>query len=440
MRIEARQSAVIEILDSIEEAMLEAGLPADAIVTGYFRARRYAGSKDRRYVNDMVYAILRKIGTYSAVIEACDGELSGRALVILHLLQEGEELSSFGAEITHAPVAISDDEEALVAKLKDFDFDSLNQAQKLNMPEWLVPSFEARFGDNWGEVITALNGKAALDIRANPMKLNRENVFGKLVGAGHRIERTPLSPYGLRSEKKIQLSEEELYREGWIEVQDEAAQLASIMVGGTEYDYIVDLCAGAGGKAIMIAGLMGNKGQIKAHDISQRRLRELEKRAERAGVDGCIEAILLPEDAAGRSKKLDQLNMADKVILDVPCSGTGTWRRNPDQRWRLTAEMIAELQDTQLGLLNEGATLVKQDGLLFYMTCSLLPAENEEIVDKFLSANDKFKRISALDRLNVALEEADTIKSLSTNKLDLQLAPHSHNTDGFFVSVLQRIN
>ncbi len=379
--------------------------------------------------------MIRQLGLLTAKVEACGGDLTGRHVFIAYALDDEDFMACFGVDVPHAPEAFSDQDQKLIDELKTFDSDSLPEVAHYNLPAWILPKLEARFGDDWRREMTALNHQATLDIRVNPLKTNVDNIFGKMVGAGYRVSRTAFSPYGIRSDNPIQLSEEEPYREGLIEVQDEAAQLASVIVGAKNDEKVVDLCAGAGGKSLMIASLLKNRGFVQAYDISGRRLKEFTKRAERAGLTN-VSITELPLHGKKRENILGHIKAANHVVLDVPCSGSGTWRRNPDQRWRLTQDSLNDLADTQLSLLTEGSKLVKKDGYVFYMTCSLFEEENEDIVDKFLAHNSNFERISAVFRLNDLLDDAPEVVSCSNNGLDLLLTPEVHNTDGFYVSVL----
>lgn len=437
MRSEARIDAAIVLTDQWLESMAAGRSPADSLVGNFFRARRYAGSKDRRFVSELFYALLRDLSALRAV--QADQKMTGRGLVIAYLAKyDSENLSAFGMDSQHAPAALSEAEQQMVvqaqAQLSDADIDPL---VKLNIPVYYSEGLSARFGDDLASEVDALNQSATLTVRVNPRKINVNQAFGKLVGDGYRIRRTEISPYGLVFDQKLPLGTLDLYKDGSIEVQDEAAQLASMAVGASKDQVVVDLCAGAGGKSLMVAALSDGKAAVTAFDIDGRRLKDLQTRAERAGAE--IHTIQIPPSGSRRDNKiLPYVDKADHVILDVPCSGTGTWRRNPDLRWRMDAAALALLPQVQLNLLYEGAELAKVGGHLYYMTCSLLPQENEAIVDQFISENPEFRRVDVRQKLKDNGLEAELSCNHAKNQQDILLSPKSHGSDGFYIAVLER--
>lgn len=440
MRAEARLSAAIELLDQWLQSMSAGRAPADILVGNFFRARRYAGSKDRREISSLFYGVLRDLSVLrqlhmtDADGQMSNGPMSARGLLIAYLVKNNpDDLSLFGLDSPYSPDALADDEQQMKERFQSI---TLSDATVLNIPSHYLEGLEQRFGDDLRDEVAALNEQSTLTVRVNPLKSNRKKIFGQLVGQGLRLTKTALSPYGLVFDKKQPLGTIDAYKKGLIEVQDEAAQLASMLVNASADDHVIDLCAGAGGKSLMIAALAGGC-KTTAFDIDGRRLGDLQKRAERAGVD--IHQIKLPLTGARRvSKLVPYTASADHVVVDVPCSGTGTWRRSPDLRWRMDKNSLDELKGTQQALLSEASKLVKTEGLVYYMTCSLLPQENEEIVDQFLADNPDFERIDAQARLSGLLEDDVTLRCPhSGNDKDILLSPKSHNTDGFYMAVLR---
>ncbi|WP_262695354.1 RsmB/NOP family class I SAM-dependent RNA methyltransferase [Kordiimonas aquimaris] len=440
MRPAARIEAAIEIIDAIEEGIAKQGLPADAVFSGYCRKRRYIGSKDRRAISGMVYGVVRSRAKQLWRLDVVGLPVSGRSLVISYLAEtEPESISAFGAEGDHVPDELSPAEEAAVnGELSTLSNDAMPELVRLELPEWLEESFNARFADSFAEAVSALNINAPFDVRSNPITISHD-VIDDIKEIVEDIVKHKYSPIGFRSYIKNNIQDSPLYRNGLIEVQDEAAQLACYLVDAQPGMSVADLCAGAGGKSLLMAALMENKGKIQAFDISGKRLRELEKRAARS-LCKIVNAQALPVNGQVRDDALSKLggNM-DRVVVDAPCSGTGTWRRNPDQRWRLSSEKIAEFAAVQHDLLVEGARMVKKHGRIVYMTCSILEAENEAVVNAFMDTQNGKWQVKPYADIWTDTLEAPVPETLSSDPRFLQLAPHMHQTDGFFVAILEKI-
>jgi 16S rRNA (cytosine967-C5)-methyltransferase len=346
----ARLQAAIECLDQVIAAARDAGAAADTIVQRYFATRRYAGSKDRRAVRDLVFAAIRALG---------ERPVSGRAAMIGYArAHDPALLALFGSGAAggpHGPGPLQHGEPAAEPGLA---------------PAWLRPQLVARFGPDLAGA-AALLDRAPLDLRVNALKATREDVL-----ALHpELTPTARAPLGLRAESGLDVAALAAFQQGMMEVQDEGSQLAALAVRAQPGETIVDLCAGAGGKALAIAGDMAGQGRIIACDIDRGRLQALVPRAERAGA-AVIETLLMnpghePEALA------DLAGQADGVIVDAPCSGSGTWRRNPESRWRLTPDRLARLTAMQDRLLDLAAGLLRPGGRLTYVTCSVLPLEGE---------------------------------------------------------------
>ncbi|MCT2558201.1 RsmB/NOP family class I SAM-dependent RNA methyltransferase [Tsuneonella sp. YG55] len=383
----ARVQGAIEILDAVIEAASTGGAPADRLIADYFRARRYAGSKDRRAVRDLTYAAIRACGPVPA---------SGRA-AMLRLAAEDPALALLFDGSAHAPAPIAEGEQIALPGLA---------------PEWLERAL-AQSGIA-GPPAEALLARAPLDIRVNTLKADRGAI--DLPAAAVRTE----APQGLRLEPGTRVEQWDVFRDGLVEVQDTGSQLACQAVAAAPGETIVDLCAGAGGKTLALAAEMGNRGTLVACDTDRQRLSRLAPRAERAGA-GMIETRLL--DPGKELESLEDLaGKADAVLVDAPCSGTGTWRRNPEARWRLTPGRLARFVEAQERLLGIAADLVRPEGRLIYVTCSLLDAEGADQIDRFLAARSDW----SAGRVDLPLGRA--------RGKGWRVEPFHDGTDGFFIA------
>ena len=438
MQPAARIASLIELLAEVEASIEAQSAPTDIIVGNFFRARRYAGSKDRRFISDMLYQIIRQREFLRWCAVKLETEATARFLVLTFLIQADENVVAlFGADGPYMPETLTEDETSQLEALKALDMADAPDAVRFNVPSWAMAGLQARYGNNWQEAAQALNQQAPVDLRLNKLKCKSEP-RESFHNHGIVLENTPLSPIGLRSQKNIALGSIDDYKRGLLEVQDEAAQLASLLVDAQPGMQVVDLCAGAGGKALTVAAQMENKGQLYAFDTNQKRLDACKKRAQRSGTRN-IQVAKLPLDETGRATALSHLlGECDRVYVDVPCSGTGTWRRSPDQRWRHSAESLTELTRVQSALLREAAELVKPGGRLIYMTCSVLPEECEGILSKFCDVTDKWKLVDYKEiwASAVGTNPPDTLSNIAGT---LQLSPEKHQADGFFVGVFERL-
>ncbi len=414
----ARLAAAIDLVDAIQSS----GKAADRVLTGWFRARRYAGSKDRRAITELVYATLRERGALGFRLHT--ESPSARLLVMLASGIPLDQLSTMMTGEGFAPAPPDDAERASLAAALPTDAEMPGWARH-NHPAWLEPLLRARFGDAYDAEMTGLSGRAPLDLRVNTLKADRETVLAKLAETGIAAAPTPLSPLGLRLGHE-RLADHPLLREGWVEVQDDAAQIAAMLVQAGPGMRVVDYCAGAGGKTLALAAQMKNQGRLHAFDTDERRLGRMVARLDRAGITNVrtkrLSPAVLPELA-------ELQGGADRVLLDVPCSGSGTWRRNPEARWRLTPETLAEFARVQAGLLVEAAPLVKPGGRLVYVTCSVLEQEDEAVLSAFLAAHPGFTALP----LSTLWREAPAHQGPG-----LLLTPARQGCDGFFVAVLER--
>lgn len=409
----ARIQAAIECLDEAIAAARTGGAAGDTIVQRYFSTRRYAGSKDRRAVRDMVFEVIRTLG---------DVPVSGRAAMIGYALAKGESpvlgrdgpgvgpastqiLPHFGNG-PHAPAAFSPGEPAARAALA---------------PGWQLDMLRNRFGSATEAEVAALLGRAPLDLRVNTLKTSR----AALLADHPDMAATSHAPDGIRAPAGFNIETLPAFHAGQIEVQDAGSQLAALAVGAQAGETIVDLCAGAGGKTLALAAAMANQGRLIAADTDRGRLSAMPQRLARAGVD-IVEIRLLNPKREWEALS-DLAGLADRVLVDAPCSGTGTWRRNPEARWRLTPDRLARLQVEQDRLLALAAQLVRLGGSLTYVVCSVLWGEGEARVARFLDHDKRFA------------PDPFAVPGFAGSRPELLLSPARHGCDGFFVARLQRV-
>ncbi|MGB8602705.1 MAG: RsmB/NOP family class I SAM-dependent RNA methyltransferase [Rhizomicrobium sp.] len=423
MQETARLQTVIEFLTGLNET----GLPADRFMQGQWRLRRYAGSKDRAAVAERFFTILRQRAHLSWRMGVAPmGPEAPRALTIGALLAEGKNLDEVEALFSgsgYGPSALTDAERAVIATTPA-DMPAWMAGE---YPEWLEGDLEQTLGGDLPVAMAAMQDRAGIDLRVNSLKATRDQVQALLAEEGYPALPTPYSPHGLRlpgGGATTRLSALKAFQDGWFEFQDEAAQLASMLCAARPGIRLLDLAAGAGGKSLALAAIMANEGQIVAYDIIPDRLNRLAARATRAGVTNIHTA---EEEVTGRF---------DVVLVDAPCSGTGTWRRQPELRWRLTPERLVELKTVQSALLDRAAGLTAAGGRLVYATCSLLPGENDDQVADFLARHEGWS-VRRADQ--VWAELAQTAPAgLPPGMLEFfHAAPHTTGTDGFFTAILQ---
>jgi 16S rRNA (cytosine967-C5)-methyltransferase len=393
--------------------------PADAVVSRYFREHRELGHADRAFVAETVFAVLRRGRSLEA---RCAGQLSNRRRLLAALA-----VTRGWSQRELAPVLKGNEEEWL-ASAKAMGEEDLAPAVRCDLPDWLYERLAAQFGTN--EVVAlarALNQSAPLDLRVNTLKMNRETLLEKLAADGIAATPGPLSPITVRLRDKPALAKTALFLEGAYEVQDEGSQLLGYLLEPKRGEMVVDFCAGAGGKTLLLGAMMRNTGRLYAYDVSEKRLANLKPRLARSGLSN-VHPVRIEHERDQKIKRL--AGKADRVLVDAPCSGLGTLRRNPDLKWRQSEESVAELTVKQASILEAAARLVRPGGRLVYATCSLLAAENDEIVAAFLAKHPDFKLLPAsaiLARHDIAID-GDT----------LRLRPDLHNTDGFFAAALER--
>jgi 16S rRNA (cytosine967-C5)-methyltransferase len=415
-------AAAIELLAAIDATPAR---PADGIANDYFRARRFIGSSDRRAISDRVWRIFR---THRRLVWWLADKQTPRLLVAASLLLDGGgmvdvETTFTGGRFGPAPLAPSEQLALRRLQGRALNHASMPDAVRLEMPDWLLPLLSPRLDT---AELMALLEPAPLDLRVNLLKATREEAAAALAAEGLEATPTPFSPWGLRIEGRRQVTTGPAFRAGLIEIQDEGSQLVAALTGARPGLRIADLCAGAGGKTLALAMMMQNRGQLVACDVSAARLDAAVRRLRRAGVHN-VERHLIE---AGDKWSKRRAGTFDRVLVDAPCTGTGTWRRNPDARLRLTEADLAELLPKQAAILDQAATLVRIAGRLVYATCSLLSEENEDQVTAFLTRHPGFAMVT----LARAWEGG-----APPNPGDfLSLTPARHGTDGFFAAVIER--
>lgn len=430
MTPQARASAAIEVLADIEARKR----PASEALKDWGLSHRFAGSGDRTAIGNLVFDCLRK-RTSSAYAM---GEDSPRALVLRTLVtswgKTPEEVAALADGSRHAPEPLS---EAELAGLKrEIPVDAPAPVRG-DYPEWLQPLFDRAFAARAGEEGAALAERAPIDLRVNTLKATREKVLKALQRFSPLP--TPLSPTGVRilqapgAGRSPHVEAEAGHGKGWYEVQDEASQVAALLTGAGPKAQVIDLCAGAGGKTLALAALMQNSGQLYAYDSDRMRLRPIFERLKRAGVRNA--QVLTAGDSAALAELAGKM---DLVVIDAPCTGSGVWRRRPDAKWRLSPQMLEARLKEQVEVLEEGAPLVKLGGRLAYITCSVLPPENRDQVEAFLARHHEFRLIPWRKLWGEALPETPPPPSADGSEDTLPMTPLSHNTDGFFVAVMER--
>jgi len=399
--------------------ILSGTMPADKAMDNYFRAHREMGVRDRGEVAETVYACLRQKRLLEHIAESTDPA----DIVATQFLRQG-----LSARVLD-DAGYRGDGRALATRVRTLDIAALPFAVRASVPDWLVERLTAQYGEaQVRELCDALNLPAPVDLRVNTLKAKREEVQSALTHEGFACDPTPYSPVGLRLRERGSVFRTDAFKNGLFEVQDEGSQLLSLLVEPRRGEMVVDFCAGAGGKTLHLGALMANSGTLYAFDVSAKRLDRLTPRLRRAGLSN-VRAVAIAHERDDRVQRLR--GKIDRVLVDAPCSGTGTLRRNPDIKWR-TIDLPA-LIDTQQRILSAAATLLKPGGRLVYATCSLLREESEAVVDAFLATDAPFDVQPAgeiLARRHVAIEQS--------SDGSMRLQPHRHGTDGFYAIALTR--
>lgn len=412
----AQLEAIVEALT----VMLPAREPADAQLGRYFREHRNLGSRDRALIADTVYAALRRRRLLESVTPtAAPREIALAALVKLQ-----------GVGLSQIESAVSPEERDWLAKLKALDLESLPLEVRVDLPDWVIARLRPLLGEaGLVDLARGLQEAAPLDLRVNTLKAPREAVLDRLAYDETPAEATRYSPIGVRVRGKPALQQHPMFLDGAVEVQDEGSQLLGYLVQPRRGEMVVDFCAGAGGKTLQMGAAMHSSGRLYAFDVSERRLDNLAPRLKRSGLSNVYPQRIASENDA-KVKRLR--GKIDRVLVDAPCTGLGTLRRNPDLKSRQAEAGLAELTEKQRSILEAAGALVKPGGRLVYGTCSLLPEENEAIVEAFLAAHPDFSLVPAREVL-----EKQGIR-VPLEGPYMRLYPHVHGTDGFFAAVMDR--
>jgi 16S rRNA (cytosine967-C5)-methyltransferase len=416
--------ALLDACAELVAQVLKFDHPADAIVSRHFREHRALGPRERATLAETAYTVLRKKLRFEHFAGSGSGPRE-RRLAILGFAGPRDFLKS----------ALNDQEKAWLDQCDAVDPSTLSERHRHNLPEWLVEPLKAQLGGDFWPLVEALNQPAPLDLRVNALTDKREDVRRELQLAGIPSRPTPFSPWGLRVDGKPALTKLDAFARGAIEVQDEGSQLLALLADARRGQMVVDFCAGAGGKTLALGAAMRSTGRLYAFDVSAHRLDNLKPRLARSKLSNVHPAAIAHE----RDERVKRLaGKIDRVIVDAPCSGLGTLRRNPDLKWRQSPQALVELTAKQAAILESAARLLKPGGRIVYATCSLLQAENEDIATAFSAAHPAFRRLSVQELLETA--KVDAAASLcSEGGQDLRLWPHRHATDGFYAAAWEKV-
>jgi 16S rRNA (cytosine967-C5)-methyltransferase len=440
----ARIAAAIDLLAVLEEQCFAPAArrrPADAVASDFFRARRFIGGGDRRAVSELAWGVVRQRLRLDWHLARLGVAPTARLLLLARLLLgrgvddhgRGRQAAEAAFDGSHYGPAVLDAAERRVAAALDgrpLIEPAMPEGARLNLPDWVLPALSARFGASLAAEAAALEEEAPLDLRANLLRAERDTTATLLAGEGLEVVPTPFSPWGLRLPSRRPVTGTKAYKDGLVEVQDEGSQLIALLADARPGMRVADYCAGAAGKTLAMAATMGNRGKITACDTSAPRLEGAARRLRRAGVDNAERHLLAPGDRWAKRRA----GSFDRVLVDAPCTGTGTWRRNPDARLRTRPEDLAELVAVQDDILGRASELVRPGGRLVYATCSLLPEENEEQMERFLARRPGFAPVP-LGGLWESLRPGTAAPCAGPW---MTLSPGAQGTDGFFCAVLER--
>jgi 16S rRNA (cytosine967-C5)-methyltransferase len=410
----------LEIVIQALRAILPLAHPADTTLRYFFKNERI-GSNERELVAETVFGVLRH---HMLLENSCEGNATPRRMALAQLFKFG------GYNLRELEPVLKHGEKEWLATVKGLKVEELSLPVQAELPEWLVEKMRASYSEE--DILAigkSMQQSAPLDIRVNTLLAKREDILQQLHDKNIEASATPYSPIGIRLKEKIPLTRDALFTEGKIEVQDEGSQLLGFLLAPKRNDMVVDFCAGAGGKTLMLSAMMNSQGRLYAMDVSEKRLANLKPRLKRSGASN-IQPMLIAHENDLKVKRL--AGKIDRVLVDAPCSGLGTLRRNPDLKFRQSPGSIEEFAHQQAAILASASRLLKKGGRMVYATCSFLPEENQHIVQAFLAAHPDFvlRRVNEiLQQQKIALEAVDY----------LELRPHIHNTDGFFAAVLERI-
>lgn len=423
----ARIAAVIELLQEV----IDTPRPGDSIASFYFRNRRFIGSKDRQAISTRFFRMMREFIRLSWWVNRAGLDVNARTLVIAALIIDKEHnLSSLDEAFSgdkFSPDLLTAEEKKLAQSVlgQSLIHPDMDLKTRVECPDWAYESLNNALGDRFESELSAMLVPAPLDVRVNHIKADRDEVLEYLEEEGFEVAAGKIAPMSIRMFNRPQISQHEIYKDGVIEIQDEGSQMVAVVADPKPGEQVVDFCAGAGGKTLAMGALMNNKGRIIAMDVLEKRLERARERFRRAGLHN-IETRALTSERDKYVKR--HVGSFDLVLVDAPCSGTGTWRRDPDKRWRQLGPGLPSLVPLQANILDSACRMVKVGGRLAYATCSLLPEENENQVKAFMDRHPgEFRILPVSDRLKMK-GAADF----------LHMSPAMHDTDGFFAAVLVR--
>jgi 16S rRNA (cytosine967-C5)-methyltransferase len=418
--------ALLDACSELIRLTLKFDQPADAVVLRFFRDHRGLGPRERATMAETVYTVLRKKLLFDHLAPSGSGPKE-RRLAILGFYGPDDFLRS----------ALTDQEKNWLDQCQEVDPLDLMERHRHNLPEWLVQPLKDQLGAEFWPLVEGLNMGAGLDLRVNDFKAKRADVQKELAKAGIKAVPTPYSPWGLRIAGKPALNKMEAFTRGDFEVQDEGSQLLAMLVDAKRGEMVVDFCAGAGGKTLAIGAAMRSTGRLYAFDTSAGRLASFKPRQARSGLSN-VHPAAIAHERDDRVKRLS--SKIDRVLVDAPCSGLGTLRRNPDLKWRQSLQSVADMAVKQTAILQSASRLLKNGGRLVYASCSVLPEENEAIAQAFSAANPEFAPIPTgkiLAGLKV-INATGLCSGGDDGQLYLRLWPHRHGTDGFFAAIWQK--
>jgi 16S rRNA (cytosine967-C5)-methyltransferase len=415
-------NALLELATELLHRVLQLEQPADQVVSDFFRQQRALGLRERHTLAETTYAVLRQRLLFQHLAQSGKGEMERRLAIL-----------AWQGNAGFLRAALTEAEQQWLARVSQVDRAALTDTLRHNLPDWLAQTLQQALGDQFWPLVESLNRAAPLDLRVNALKAKRGDVQAALTAEGMTAAPTPYSPLGLRIQGKPALHKLEVFTRGDVEVQDEGSQLLALLLDAKRGEMVVDFCAGAGGKTLALGAAMRNTGRLYAFDTSGHRLAALKPRLARSGLSN-VYPVQIAHERDERIKRL--AGKIDRVLVDAPCSGLGTLRRNPDLKWRQSPQSVQEMCVKQAAILGSAARLLKPGGRLVYATCSLLDSENEGIAAAFAgAAAGDFAVLPA----GVALERAHVADALTLVRGDfMRLWPHRHGTDGFFAAAWER--
>ena len=415
--------ALLDLSTSLLKAVLRLDQPADRVVSAFFREHRGLGPRERHTLAETAYAVLRRRLLLQHLAQGGSGPLERRLAIL-----------GWQGSASFLQGGLTVDEQRWLAQVGTIDRSQLPERLRHNLPAWVADPLRERLGaEEFAALADALDQPAPLDLRVNTLKARREQVQAALQALEVASEPTPFSPWGLRLADKPALTRLAPFERGEVEVQDEGSQLLALLTGAARGEMVVDFCAGAGGKTLALGAMMRNTGRLYAFDTSGHRLAALKPRLARSGLSN-VHPVQIAHERDDRIRRLE--GKIDRVLVDAPCSGLGTLRRNPDLKWRQSPESVRAMQAQQQSILAQASRLLRPGGRLVYATCSLLRQENEDVAAAFGQAHaGDFESLSAGELLTEArVEQAASLDDAGC----LRLWPHRHHTDGFFAAAWRR--